>query len=413
MPWALNQTPPTGAATAWTFVQLAINPRSFVPEPGVFWCWACGCSSGGCGCGPGCGTPCGPCQPRPFLSDYERGFCEPCGPRLVQCDTINPYPCGSAWRAAQSGNATNYTICGLIQQSAADFAIPGSWVSLQSPPYVTSPLPSGGVLYNRGLTMQRGPDNTQWRIKYSARAGFTLGTPGPSQTPSATDEQIILGGGTDAAPTYGTFLPSDGSYRAQLCFYDEGPFIPGFYLVTYPLGNPVPNSAFLMDSLQPGSYPVDSAGISLEQDPVIIYQRTGSDTLKCASLSSEATGPIGWLDYGRTLPPVQAFVRLPAAYLGVFDASATPQVAIPVGLNQSVLADDIEIARSTYLRRAALGGTTAKKGDASSWVWNAILGATAGQLIGQQVGGCPQPLFWVSFGDVLLRWDRMTTKVLL
>lgn len=41
-----------------------------------------------------------------------------------------------------------------------------------------------------------------WRIKYSKGAGFTGGSPAATVTPSATDEQILLGAGTDAAPSF-------------------------------------------------------------------------------------------------------------------------------------------------------------------------------------------------------------------
>ena len=54
-----------------------------------------------------------------------------------------------------------------------------------------------------------------WRIKYSASAGFVGGSPSNVQTPSATDEQILLSGGTDAAPTYTGLLGTDNTYRAN------------------------------------------------------------------------------------------------------------------------------------------------------------------------------------------------------
>ncbi len=64
---------------------------------------------------------------------------------------------------------------------------------------IQSPAGAGG----REYTFQRtSGGNTNWRCMYSASAGFTGGTPDHLQTPSATDEQILLGGGTDAAPTF-------------------------------------------------------------------------------------------------------------------------------------------------------------------------------------------------------------------
>src|SRR3990172_4710338 len=54
------------------------------------------------------------------------------------------------------------------------------------------------------LTIQRGTLNYTYRIKFSYAAKFTGGAPDPDQTPSATDEVIVEGGGTDAAPSYGS-----------------------------------------------------------------------------------------------------------------------------------------------------------------------------------------------------------------
>lgn len=49
-----------------------------------------------------------------------------------------------------------------------------------------------------------------WRIKYSV-AGFTAGSPSATRVPSATDEVVIIGGGTDAAPTGGTWGSVDAT----------------------------------------------------------------------------------------------------------------------------------------------------------------------------------------------------------
>lgn len=415
---ALNQTPATGADAVWTLIDIWLNPRKYqpvIPPPAVI---------------DGCG-PCGgsflpsPCEPFPL------GSCDPCGPPYhghplrgspywawpwLNCDPPDWCgPCDWKWKATQSGfTGGGYTLCGLLQKSAADFQVPFSWACLQTPPYVTSPRPSGGVVYHRQFTIQRGADNTQWCIMYSARAGFTGGTPGATQRPTAADERPILGGGTAASPVFATLLPPDGTYRAQTMVY-EGALSPGFYLVTYPLGNPTPNSCFMLDPLAHGSYPVDQAGFSREQDPVVIYQRTGADTLRASSMASEVSGWHGWLNYGLTASPAQSFTRLPSAVLATYDAGAVLQQGIPRGLNQSTIdPDSIVTARATYYRRAALGGTTAHKGDASAWLWNGIVGAQSAVLISQKLGnGVSNPYFWLPLGDVLLRWDSVTKTVLL
>jgi hypothetical protein len=65
----------------------------------------------------------------------------------------------------------------------------------------------------RQFCIQRGTTNQAWKIKYSKAAGFVGGSPSATQVPSATDEQVIVGGGTDASPTFYTLFGSDNSYR--------------------------------------------------------------------------------------------------------------------------------------------------------------------------------------------------------
>ncbi len=72
-------------------------------------------------------------------------------------------------------------------------------------------------------TFQRdASNNTDWRIKYSAADGFTGGSPAATQTPSATDEQLLHGAGTDASPTHSVLFQTDGGYRWHLSGFDVG-----------------------------------------------------------------------------------------------------------------------------------------------------------------------------------------------
>lgn len=81
-----------------------------------------------------------------------------------------------------------------------------AWVRLQCP------TTNGN---KRELCIQRGTGNTAWRITYSAAAGFTGGSPGATQVPTATDEVVIAGGGTDGSPSFATLLPTDNTYRCH------------------------------------------------------------------------------------------------------------------------------------------------------------------------------------------------------
>lgn len=348
MPVALNQTPATGAEAIWIFSQTATTPL--------------------------------------------------------------PSTDAALWKFARSGGGTGsvYSVCGSVFSSAAGLTNPNAWFVLQGPGYVTSPAPAGGLLYYRQLCFQRGADNASWRVKYSPRAGFTGGSPGPAVTPSATDEQILVGGGTDAAPTFGALLPADGSYRLQVNVYEDGY---GFYLVTYLQGNATPNGCLMMDPLLPGSYPTDVAGNSLEQDPVVIYQAQGANVLRAATLASESSGPRGWLNYNQ---PGALWTRLPCALLAVYDSLSALQPVIPAALAQSSLTVDVDVGRGVYARRAVLGSTTGKKGDPAQWRWNAIAGVTSGTLLGQADSiGAVLPYYWLVMGDALLRWDGSTKQVIL
>lgn len=104
-----------------------------------------------------------------------------------------------------SSDATTYNSTGDQITSGASgasgWANNNAWVRIQSP---------DGY---REFTIQRGTTNVLWRVKFSRAAKFTGGSPDATHTPSATDEAIIIGGGTDASPTFATTFGTDGGYR--------------------------------------------------------------------------------------------------------------------------------------------------------------------------------------------------------
>jgi len=64
-----------------------------------------------------------------------------------------------------------------------------------------------------------------WRVKYSKGAGFVGGSPSATRVPSATDEVVLLGAGTDASPTMPTllFVTGDGTFRFNCCADSAAP----------------------------------------------------------------------------------------------------------------------------------------------------------------------------------------------
>ena len=103
------------------------------------------------------------------------------------------------------------------------------------------------------------------RIKYSASAGFIGGSPNATQVPSATDEVVIIGGGTDVTPTGTGLFSSDGSYRFSMMAGDASIGY-SFYWFGSAIGSQSNISAgFIFDVLQNGSYN------SLDTDPCVFY----------------------------------------------------------------------------------------------------------------------------------------------
>jgi hypothetical protein len=119
----------------------------------------------------------------------------------------------------------------------------------------------------RSFCFQRGTTNTLWRVKYSKSAGFTGGSPAATQVPSATDEQVFYGGGTDASPTFQQVFGSgsDGTLRVNICAGDSTVGY-SFYLDCFTSGLPSStHNVICLDVLSSGSYPVS------DTDPAVVY----------------------------------------------------------------------------------------------------------------------------------------------
>ena len=116
---------------------------------------------------------------------------------------------GSTYEADVPTNGNPITGGGA---GAGGMANANAWFRIREP----------GGAGQREWTFQRdATNNTDWRVKMSALDGFTGGTPGATQTPSnATDEQILHGSGTDAAPVHAALFEADGTYRWHLVGFD-------------------------------------------------------------------------------------------------------------------------------------------------------------------------------------------------
>jgi hypothetical protein len=106
-------------------------------------------------------------------------------------------------------------------------------------------------------------NNTQWRIKFSESAGFSGGSPGATRVPSATDEQVLLGSGSDAAPTMATLLYTDGAYKFHVV--SESAVVTGsdvymFWFGSARITTGECDALFCVDGLRAGTYdPADTS----------------------------------------------------------------------------------------------------------------------------------------------------------
>jgi hypothetical protein len=117
----------------------------------------------------------------------------------------------------------------------------------------------------RSFCFQRGTTNLLWRTKYSAGAGFTGGSPSATQVPSATDEQVLQGAGTDASPTFHTFFGADGTLRFN-CMAGDSTVGYSFFWDAFTAGNAgSPHFGMALDVMAAGSFP------AADTDPAIIY----------------------------------------------------------------------------------------------------------------------------------------------
>lgn len=112
-----------------------------------------------------------------------------------------------------------------------------------------------------------------WRVKYSASAHFTGGSPGAGQTPTSTDQIILNGTASESSPvsTSKMFNGTTGSNRWNMAADSSSPY--GAWLVTFPNGGGNPNGGFLFDAMKSGSYQ------SGDTDPYIACSRNSTSTM--------------------------------------------------------------------------------------------------------------------------------------
>lgn len=184
----------------------------------------------------------------------------------------------AGWTVQAYGDATTYTASGAGWTSSIFATALRSWVRVREP---------GG---RREWIIQRVSAHTQWRVKYSANAKFSGGSPAGNTTPTATDEQVLLGAGTDASPTGATLFGIDGAYRVHV-ICDSTAVGNAYPFILYCSTNITGTSAagiIMQDPMIVGSY---DAG---DVDPVVVIATTSTTLNACAGWMAYGTGSQTW-----------------------------------------------------------------------------------------------------------------------
>ncbi len=259
------------------------------------------------------------------------------------------------WTVKSSSDGTTYNSTGdQITQGgtgAGGMANNAAWFRIQQP-----------GANGREFTVQGQGVNTYLaRIKYSGgpSTGFTGGSPGATQTPSATDEKIILGGGTDAAPTYAQFIQTpESSQRFNMLAGDSASNY-NFLWWTQTTGDNWAYTGMYLDVLVSGTYPL------ADVDPAVVYMDGFSSLIFNQNIGNVGGSTQCWFNKGLG---GAAFQPVGGAYY--YAPGAVPIFPTQGGQNHITGKDDF--APIVYMRPSNLVAPYGFKGVSSLLVWNSV-----------------------------------------
>ena len=166
----------------------------------------------------------------------------------------------AGWTVPRSSDGSTYNAAGdqisVPGTGAGGMANTRAWFVIQEP---------SGV---RQWCIQRGTgvsptSDENWRIKISGAAGFTGGAPAATVTPSATDQVIILGAGTDAAPTTAQLMSAAVNGTRQNIGVGGLAERYAWYMLLTNVGLTTTNCLMMHDTLQANGY------VSADTDPCV------------------------------------------------------------------------------------------------------------------------------------------------
>lgn len=263
----------------------------------------------------------------------------------------------AGWTVPASSDGTTYNASGDQITSGASGASGlgnnSAWFRIQDPDSL------------REYTIQRGTTDLVWRVKYSASAKFTTGSPSATQTPQSTDQQLIrgLGGGTDASPTFGQLFSTNATYRFHCMSRDAGNY--GAYLLAYPNGgwsSGIGLSVLVFDPVL--------AAPEEDIDPYVHYTGLALDSapLGVSHLGSNSTGAQGYMKKGLS---GEGFVIIPGNNLEAVGVDTYPHGLVSNPHNSKD--DEMPVP---YARQAAQAAPTGWKGVSTMINWRGVSRST-------------------------------------
>lgn len=181
------------------------------------------------------------------------------GTTTAQCEIVYNLAVAAllaGWTVQSYGTGTS----GVYSATGAGFSM-SSLTSNSTRNWVRLRAPTGTQELVFQIFDQTGRFYTRFK---TSLLGFTGGSPNANTVPSATDEMVIYGAGTDASPTGGSWSVSYPSVHKTHAIADSTP-ISGIYPLAcyaYVTGTSTWSSWFLQDPLLPGSFdPADTAPV--------------------------------------------------------------------------------------------------------------------------------------------------------
>jgi hypothetical protein len=260
-----------------------------------------------------------------------------------------------------SGSGSIQTDNGASLTSATQLNNNYAWVRLT--------MPGGG---GREFTFQRSnSDDAQWRVKYTPSGGFVGGSPSVTQTPSATVEAIIAGGGTDASPTFGDIAgyPQASGNLLQRFFIvadNAAPYGWLLYSTMVYSGITYGMNQWFCDPLYPGSYS------PLDQDPYVISMGHATNVWQInwvvTSWRQEAYS-MQWGCMGSLASANYKSVYAPMI-VNASESDGSTNVYVPGGCGTNPFTGRDDLFRIIWCRRSGAGAPAGYKGMSSMFHYN-------------------------------------------